>query len=174
MKILVGSKNPIKLESVKEAFSNYFSDVKVVGIPVDAVIPVQPVNQETLDGAMARAQELRTKYTAEADFFVGMESGIQKLYEKWFLLNVTYILNKEGKASTGLCFVCELPQHIVDKLRSGVELGTVIDSIVCDHNVKQKGGTTGYLTKDVQTRKSACANSVVSALVPFINPALYF
>ena len=36
MKILTGSENPVKVEAVREAFSQYFDDMTVVGIPVQS------------------------------------------------------------------------------------------------------------------------------------------
>jgi hypothetical protein len=34
IKVLVGSKNPVKLEATKEAFSKFFDRVEIVGIEV--------------------------------------------------------------------------------------------------------------------------------------------
>ena len=55
MKVLVGSKNPVKIASVSEAFANYFDDLEVVGIEVESGVSVQPVNDETFIGAQNRA-----------------------------------------------------------------------------------------------------------------------
>jgi len=43
MKILVGSKNPTKLDAVKESFAMYYNDdLEVTGISVDSDISDQP------------------------------------------------------------------------------------------------------------------------------------
>ena len=42
MKILTGSKNPVKVEAVREAFSHYFDDITVIGIPVQSNVAGQP------------------------------------------------------------------------------------------------------------------------------------
>ena len=47
MLVLVGSKNPVKIESVKEAFAKYFASVEVIGLDVDSKVPTQPVNYQT-------------------------------------------------------------------------------------------------------------------------------
>jgi len=36
MKILVGSRNPVRIGAVKGAFSKYFDEIGVVGITVDS------------------------------------------------------------------------------------------------------------------------------------------
>ena len=47
MKILVGSENSVKIQSVKEGFLTFFGHVEVEGISVDTGVPHQPVNDET-------------------------------------------------------------------------------------------------------------------------------
>jgi len=59
MKILVGSKNPVKIKAVEEAFSKYFDNIVVEGINVNSGVSVQPVNNETYAGAQNRALKLK-------------------------------------------------------------------------------------------------------------------
>ena len=59
MKILVGSKNPVKIEAVEETFLKYFKKVEVIGIEVDSNVPNQPINEETFEGAENRALALK-------------------------------------------------------------------------------------------------------------------
>ena len=35
MKVLVGSRNPVKVEAVREAFAKYFDPLEVIGLEVD-------------------------------------------------------------------------------------------------------------------------------------------
>ncbi len=75
MKVLVGSRNPVKLEAAKEAFSKYFDAVEVVGISVNSKVSNQPVEDETFAGARNRAFELKRINEArelKAEFFVGI------------------------------------------------------------------------------------------------------
>ncbi len=82
MKILVGSKNPVKISAARETFSLYFDNVEVVeGISVPSFVPDQPINEETYQGAQNRANELHKinlDQNLNAEFSVGIEGGIQK------------------------------------------------------------------------------------------------
>ena len=49
-KVLVGSENPVKISSVKNAFEKYSDKVKVTGINVNSRVSNQPVNEETFEG----------------------------------------------------------------------------------------------------------------------------
>ena len=83
MKILIGTKNPGKIEGAKKAFETYFKDVEVYGIQVDSEVNAQPVNEEIVKGAKNRVKNLK-KYAKEnkieADFFVASEGGINNFF----------------------------------------------------------------------------------------------
>jgi inosine/xanthosine triphosphatase len=176
MLVLVGSKNPVKIESVKEAFEKYFPDVTVLGVEVSSGVSDQPVNDDTFKGAKNRADALyriNELNKLDAQFFVGIEGGIINICDKWFSLGCICIINDEGKVGFGTSSHFSLPKKIIDKLLSGIELGKVIDSLTDQHNSKQKSGAIGYLTKEVITRKDLYAQGIITALIPFINADLF-
>ena len=46
MKVLMGTKNPGKIEGTKQAFEKYFEDVEIIGVPVESNVSNQPTNEE--------------------------------------------------------------------------------------------------------------------------------
>ena len=177
MKVLVGSRNPVKIEATKEAFSKFFDNIEVVGIEVDSKVSSQPINQETFEGAKNRAMELR-KINKEknlgAKFFVGIEGGIIKLYSRWFAFGAVCIMDEKGRIGFGTSPHFELPASIVKHLLERVELGKVMDRITGERNTKQKGGAIGFFTKNVMDRKSLYVSGLIVALIPFLNEGLFF
>ena len=177
MKILVGSQNPVKIGATKEAFLKYFEKVEVAGIEVDSKVSSQPIGEKTFEGAKNRVLELKrineTK-NLNAQFCVGVEGGIIKLYSKWFCFSGMCIIDNRGKIGFGTSSCFELPNQIVKKLLNGVELGEVMDKIIGDHNTKQKGGAIEFFTKGIMERKDIYVSGLIVALIPFINEELYF
>ena len=176
MLILVGSKNPVKIESVKEAFEKYFTKIEVQGIEVSSGVSDQPVNEDTFKGAKNRADALFVINKASkmgAQYFVGIEGGIINIYGNWFSLGCICIINENGKSSFGTSSHFSLPKKIIDKLLQGIELGKVIDDLTGQHNSKQKSGAIGHLTKDVITRKDLYIQGIITALIPYLNPDLF-
>lgn len=177
MKILIGSKNPVKIEAAKEAFLKYFEEVEVVGIEVDSQVPDQPIGEETFEGAKNRALELRkineTK-NLNARFCVGIEGGIMKLYSRWFCFGGMCIIDDKGKIGFGTSPCFELPDKVIREISGGAELGEVIDKIMGEQNTKQKGGAIGFFTKGVMNRKDFYVAGLTVALVSFVNEKLYF
>jgi inosine/xanthosine triphosphatase len=104
---------------------------------------------------------------------VGIEGGIINIYGNWFSLGCICIRNKEGETAFGTSSHFPLPEQIVKELLNGVELGKVIDKLTHQNNSKQKNGAIGFLTKNIITRKDLYTQGIITALIPFLNPALF-
>ena len=177
MKILVGSKNPVKIDAVRDAFHKYFDEIEVIGYEVDSGVPHQPVNDETFAGAKNRAVELQkinSQNSLTADFFVGIEGGITKIFDRWFALGLMCIINKDGLVGFGTSPLFELPAFVINKLLNGTELGDIIDNLMSDDNTKQKGGAISYFTNGIMNRKELYTHGLIAALVPFNHQGLFF
>ena len=174
LKVLVGSTNPVKVAAVKEVFGRYFKKITVEGIATQSGIPEQPIGDEIFTGAQNRAQELWRKNQNKADFFVGAEGGIRKIYRRWFDFGCMCIIDEAGNMAFGTSPWFELPKSIVKRLLKGEELGPVIDSITGEKNCKQKEGAIGYFTNNVMNRKELYVAGLVVALAPFIRKKLFF
>lgn len=46
MKILIGTKNPGKIEGARLAFVEYFENIEIEGIPVNSEVSDEPVNDD--------------------------------------------------------------------------------------------------------------------------------
>jgi len=177
MKILVGSKNPVKIEAVIESFSHYFKNIEAIGISVKSNVPDQPINNQTFEGAKNRALELQTineSKNLNAQFFVGIEGGIQETFGKWFAFGCMCIVDTTEKTSFGTSAHFELPNSITKRLLKGEELGFVMDEIMNDENTKQKGGAISFFTNGKMSRKELYIPGIISALIPFLHEGLYF
>ena len=177
MKILVGSKNPVKIDAVREAFSFYYDSLILQGISVDSNVSDQPINDETFIGAEYRAKELQkinNEKSLNAEFLVGIEGGIQQIYNKWFAFGCMCIIHKSGKTSFGTSANFELPKLIINQLLERKELGHVMDGIMEQENTKQKGGAISFFTNGKMNRKELYIPGLISALVPFQHPKMYF
>ncbi len=177
MNILVGSKNPVKLDSVKEAFALYFENVNVMGIDVDSNVSNQPVGNHTFEGAKNRAMALK-QYSIindiEADFYVGIEGGIIMQYDIWFACGCMCIMDTNENTGFGISPMFELPEQVSSKLLNGWELGHVMDEIMNEENTKQKGGAIGFFTNGIMNRKELYIEGLKVAVIPFLHKKMYF
>lgn len=176
MKVLVGSKNPVKIEATKEAFSKYFDNVEVSSFEMESKVSHTPMKDKVMKGARNRAlalKEINKEKGLNADFLIGMEGGVTELHSQWFLCNSIFIINREGESTSGTFPLFQLPDYIVDEVRKGVELGDLMDQLKGEANVKKKGGATGFFTQNKINRKEFYVIGLISTLVPFINEELF-
>lgn len=177
MKVLVGSINPVKIEAVQEAFSKYFSNVEVLSFEVESGVPNQPINDDTFRGAENRAKmltKINLKQKLNADFFVGIEGGIYQQYNLWFAFGCMCVIDKNGNKSFGTSPHFQLPIEVSNRLLKGEELGEVMDEIMKKKNTKQNLGAIGFFTKGIINRKELYIPGLITALVPFNHPEMFF
>ena len=59
MKILIGTKNPCKIQGAKEALENYFDSFDIEGIPVSSDVSEEPVNNDRNDNDHYKTEDKR-------------------------------------------------------------------------------------------------------------------
>jgi len=167
-----GSKNPVKIEAVRSAFSKYFKNIEIIGFNVGSGVSNQPKSdEETIGGAKNRATQCFTKDN-EADFGIGIEGGLEYIENNLYAFAWIAIRSKEGKIGLGRTASFPLPPRIRELVESGKELGKADDIVFGIQNSKQKMGAIGLLSKGKLEREELYEQGVVSALVPFLNEEL--
>ncbi|MEM3154419.1 MAG: inosine/xanthosine triphosphatase [Candidatus Woesearchaeota archaeon] len=172
MKIAVGSMNPVKIAAVENVVRKIWPDTIVVGIEVDHGTSFQPNSQkEAIEGATKRA--FMSLQQANADLGFGLEGNTWDSGHGMFLDGWVVVVDKNGRKGISNCGCLMLPKKIADAVRKGKELGPATDAFLGTHNIKQKEGTVGILTKGMVTRTKAFEHGVTYALAPFLNPQYY-
>lgn len=177
MKILIGSCNPVKIGATRVAFERYFGDVTVEGLDVPSGVPAQPVGDDTFAGAENRARALLALNRAQgmgAAYVVGIEGGIAQAHGRWYGFGAACVADAAGRLGFGISPQFELPRDITDELLAGAELGDVIDRLTGQANTRQGQGAVGYFTRGRVDRQTLVLQGVIMALIPFLNPELYF
>ncbi|MGD2158793.1 MAG: inosine/xanthosine triphosphatase [Anaerolineales bacterium] len=172
--IILASQNPVKIRATKAGFQRMFPDLDfdISWVSVPSGVREQPVSdEETLRGAFNRAQAAKD-LVHEADFWVGIEGGVEQ--SEYGMLAFAWVVilsnNHKGKGRTGAFF---LPKKVAEIVRSGKELGDADDIVFGRVNSKQKQGAVGLLTEGVIERADFYEQAVILALVPFKKPGLY-
>jgi len=172
---MVGSQNPVKLSCAQNAFREVFEEEYAIsGIHVASEVSDQPIGQdETLQGAKNRVKNARISFP-EADFWVGIEGGVDRDPSGMYAFAYIYIEDKKGNSSQAQTATFYLPRAVSDLVDRGMELGHADDKVFSEENSKQKGGSVGLLTKQKITRAEYYTPAIILALIPFMNHELYF
>lgn len=172
MKVVVASKNPVKIEATRNGFQTYFKDVNVEGASIESGVADQPMSdEETLEGARNRAANAARKFP-EANFWIGIEGGVDRKNENLLAFAWIVVLGKDASGESRTT-TFSLPPEVAEMIDKGYELGHANDVIFKKHNSKQKSGAVGLLTKDKLTRTQLYTQAVQLALIPIINQEMY-
>ncbi|PWJ39941.1 inosine/xanthosine triphosphatase [Sediminitomix flava] len=173
--IVVASLNPVKIEASRLAFSQMFPncEIEMEGISVPSEVSDQPMTEkETLEGAKNRCLNAQ-KVKLKADFWIGLEGGIEKEAGEMSAFAWMYVKSKDGKESKSRTSSFYLPPKITELIDQGIELGVADDMVFKKTNSKQKGGSVGILTNGVVDRTSYYTQAVILALIPYVHAELY-
>ena len=174
-KVVIGSKNPVKIECVKRAFQSCFSnsEFEFIGVNVASSVSDQPMtDEETRAGAHNRAKNSMAELP-EARYFVGVEGGLDQLDDQLYAFAWIVILRKDGKIGESRTSTFTLPEAVTKLIHQGVELGHADDQVFGRVNSKQSNGAVGLLTKDIVDRTTYYEQAVTLALIPFMNEGFY-
>ncbi len=167
MKLVVASKNPVKVQASKKAFEDVFkTQIELIGLDVASGVSDQPKSdKESLQGAANRLEAARQEIT-DADYYVAIEAGIEDSLEGMMSFSWQLILHKDkiSKTKTRTIFLAE---PLAELIRQGYELGHAIDKVFDKKNSKQKQGAVGVMTEGLVTRERLYYDGIVLALIPF-------
>ncbi len=175
MKILMGTKNPGKIEGAKQAFEKYFKDVEIEGISVSSGVGDQPINEEIFQGAKNRVKNLKEyaiKNNIEADFYISSEAGITNLLGEWVDINAVVIEDSKEFQSVGISQGFPIPDKYIDEIKQ-TELGKVMDKIFSGKELGKGKGGISILTKGEVSRIDLTKNAFIMALTRHINGELW-
>lgn len=172
MRIIVGSKNPVKIEATREAFTKMFpgEEFDIEGVSVSSNVSDQPMtDRETFLGAQNRVDNITEAY----DYCVGIEGGLEERDGELECFAWIVIKSKDGKYGKGKTSTFYLPTRISELVKEGKELGDASDIVFDESNLKQNIGTIGILTDSHIDRTKYYIEPTIIALIPFKNAELF-
>ena len=170
--IAIGSTNPAKVRSVRQAVSPVWPQVELTPVAVESGVSDMPAsNAEGIQGALQRAR--LSRQVTDADLGVGLEGAVDDAGEPMYLCNWAAIVDREGRTSVASGGRLPLPNCLAREIRTGAELGPVIDRYSGQADSKQHDGAAGFLTLGSVPRELVFRVAVAFALAPFLRPELY-
>ena len=173
-KVIIASKNPVKINATQKAFERVFptEDFEFIGLQVPSFVSNQPMSdEETLEGAINRAENAKLA-RKDADFWVGIEGGIETDGIDMDAFGWMIILSEKRFGQARSC-TFPLPPYVARAVNAGQELGHVNDAFFKMHNSKQGGGAVGSLTNNLVTRMDLYVQPLILALIPFMQENLF-
>ncbi|MEO4051895.1 DUF84 family protein [Solibacillus sp. CAU 1738] len=151
MIVAIGTLNKAKTRAVEQVIRKYYEDVEFVHIDVPSGVSQQPFSDiETRQGAINRA--MNTLNRANADLNFGLEGGVHEIDGQMYCCNWGAVALKNGTIISGAGAQFILPEEIARELRSGLELGPVMDAFTNTKNIRHSAGAIGIFTNKLIDR----------------------
>ncbi|PKG24953.1 DUF84 family protein [Niallia nealsonii] len=162
MEICIGTKNPAKINAVKEGFQSY-ENASFIALNIPSLVSEQPFSdEETIQGAVNRAKGAVLE--GAGDIGIGLEGGVHRTRDGLYICNWGALSTVNGEVFISGGARIPLPCEIEKQLLLGGELGIVMDQYANKHNVRHHQGAIGILTNGKITR-SAMFTHVMDLLI---------
>jgi len=173
IKVSVGSTNKVKVDAVRNIFTQAYGLVEVVSVEPDKTVPNQPVEDNTVRGAIQRAQSAMSK--TRADYAVGIEAGLffNQVLKRHLDIQYCAIIDSSGKMTVGHGPGFEYPPEVVKAVLEGGTVGDTMSRLTEIEKIGHKMGSVGYLSDGMIDRTSLTEIAVLMALIPRIRKELY-
>ncbi|UTB34127.1 MAG: inosine/xanthosine triphosphatase [Methanobacterium sp. ERen5] len=172
--MVVGSKNPVKVNATRNVLKRIYNDVTVSSLNVDSEIPDQPFGMDqTVNGAVNRA---KNAFSNEFDLSVGIESGLIEVHHTLTgYIDIQWCAIFDGNQITiGASSGFEYPSTVIEQVLEGVEVGDVMDQVTGVDALGQKKGAVSHLSHGMLNRTENTEECVLTAMIPRMNPEIYF
>lgn len=172
--VVVASKNPVKLRVAQMAFLAVFPNesFRFIPVAVQSFVPKQPLNEETLFGALNRLN-LSVREYPDADFWVSQEGGLVEdglgLYNRAWIV----IADSNGRVAQSSTASFELPREVARLVRKGKELGEANDIFWKTTNSKEGKSGLFFMTDGLIDRERYYLDTAIIALSQLKNHHLY-
>ena len=173
MKILLGSTNPSKEESLKKALDFLgINEYEIVMFKAESKVSSKPIGIDIIIGAENRNADLKNyalENNIEYDYLCSIEGGFE-ITENDLPFVVTYCVteDKTGKKSTGKSLGVRITKTMFDYISKGGSLNKIIETINEKENNKQEQGIMGYLTNGLYNRSDTDKDAIISSFISFI------
>lgn len=178
MNINVASKNPVKVEAVKEVLVGYsdLANYKVIGIETNPGVSEQPKSlEETIQGAINRAKFVFN----DCIYSFGIESGLMTVPQtKTGNMDFCACAIYDGKnCHLGLSCAFEFPTKVTQMIHEqGIDANEAFYrcGLTQHRKIGSSEGAIGMLTKGRMSRKDYTKQAVQMALIHLENKELYW
>ncbi|NPA76117.1 MAG: inosine/xanthosine triphosphatase [Euryarchaeota archaeon] len=172
LRVAVGSQNPSKINAVRSVFERVFKlDMEFIPKSVDSGVPPQPFEEETVQGALNRAQ----RAMENEDYSVGIEAGLfwDDVMKEYLDRAYCVILDYYGRTTFGHTGGFVYPPRVIEMVKDGMEVGVAMEQLTGISEIKKKMGAIGYLSNGLISRDEFNAQAVLMAMIPRVGAEHY-
>jgi non-canonical (house-cleaning) NTP pyrophosphatase len=172
MKFILGSKSERKIAIAEKVIRELFKDDEIIveGVAAQSGVSETPFDKETFDGARNRSLGAKEK-VQDADYYIGLESGLVERYGHIYEEAWTVIITKKGEEYCGYSSGLKVPDSIIKKMdemkKPHYEVMSIIEAEI---DAKTDSDTWGTYSGGLITREVSLEESLRNVLIQIVAP----
>ena len=174
-KIVVASKSKIKLDVVISVLSKLIPNLQteVIGIDLESD-GAEPVGEKAILSQITEAIRKARKLHPDAEFYCGMEGGVEEKDHGMEEAAYVVIENKNGSnRSISRSVSFPIPPAVAKLVRNGIPFGDAVDKTYSTKNIKTGQGFVGLLTNGMVDKKALYIQPTAVAFSKFLKEAWF-
>jgi len=169
MQIALGTTSEDKRRIVEKVLKELGIRGVIEQFSVNSEVTEQPLSEkETIKGASNRSRKA-LKNLPEAEIGLGLEGGLCKINNFWYLVCATVIVDKLGNEYVGVGSKLALPEEVGVKIEEGFQFGQVIREFIPEEDDKNINKIISLLI----TRKKSFFQATENAYLIFLSSNFY-
>ncbi|MGC8515589.1 MAG: pantetheine-phosphate adenylyltransferase [Thermoplasmata archaeon] len=159
---IISTNNSLKHSAAKAYFTSILKESSVSINREYSTKSEQPFGDDTMQMAVSRAEQSAGK----ADYSIGIESGLfhDSASGEYFDFHCCCIIDITGERSYGFSSGFNIPCHIVDEIKRGMDMSHAFEALYGIGGIGEKEGIVGYLSDNKVTRETLILESLRNAM----------
>ncbi len=172
MNVVVGTTSKRKVETIKKTLIDFAKqeNINVVPFSVSSSVSETPWDKETFEGAKNRAVQCKKK-VVDADYWVGVESGLVERYGHVYEEAWCCVLSKNGKEYFGYSSGLKVPDFLLNQMKEHNLPHYLIFAKLNNHHEKDiNSDTWGQYSGNMILRELGLVEALRNAFVQIFAP----
>jgi inosine/xanthosine triphosphatase len=166
-KILLGTTSKSKLDIIRSVFD---SGYEIIPVEVKSGITDQPLDEDTtIEGAVNRAKNATVSSQQEYEFSIGLEGGLEKINNLYYLVCVAALIDQKGNVYIGISNKLPLPRDVSEDVEKGKQFGESIREFMKNLQKNSAKHSTQLIEhiQELIDRKKSFSMAINTALFAF-------
>ncbi|KJE48898.1 MULTISPECIES: pantetheine-phosphate adenylyltransferase [Acidiplasma] len=171
IKISISTNNSLKTMALRDFLNKFMKNFDVIENHEYETDTDQPYGDDTPRLARLRAM----KGLRDNDYSIGIESGLfyNKINNVYYDFHYCAVIDRYSRITTGVSSGFELPEDIVDVVRSGLSVSDAIKEIYNIPDIGKREGIIGLISNYNIKRYDLIMESIRNAFIVRFRPDLY-
>jgi non-canonical (house-cleaning) NTP pyrophosphatase len=173
-KIVLTSKNPVKISAVKNIVEQLFLDTYFEYIPLDLDAKnAELFGKQQILAFMKNSLSSAREAISDAEYYVCMQGGMEDSGDEMHETAYVMVSDSSGRSEVSGCSTFRVPTQVANEVRNGKDFAKSVDEFFKVQNTKTTGGFVSILTNGIVNKESHYSQPFAIAISTLIQKSWF-